>query len=138
MNELLRKRIDRHLENLPDAQGYQLLDFIEFLETKYGGDARPPTTFERISEGVEDTMRAGRLPVAAIRETMSAMDSASRLMQRLADAARSAVDEMSRPGQAPAGGAPGGVAAPEADANATPPPPSGADEGVGEEPPPPA
>ena len=96
MNELLRKRIERHLENLTDQQGYQLLDYVEFLETRYGTGARAPSTFERVTEGVEDAMRVGRLPAAAIRETMHAMDSASRLLQRLAEAGKSAVDELGR------------------------------------------
>lgn len=96
MNELLRKRIDRHLENLSDDQGYLLLDFVEFLESKYGEDVRRPSAFERISEGMENAMRAGRVPVVAIRETMNAMDKASRLMQKLADAGRSAVNELNR------------------------------------------
>jgi len=96
MNELLRKRIERHLENLTDQQGYQLLDYVEFLESKYGTGARPPSPFERVSAGVEDAMRVGRLPATAIRETMHAMDSASRLFQRLAEAGKSAVDELNR------------------------------------------
>lgn len=96
MNEMLRKRIERHLENLSDEQGYQLLDYVEFLEEKYGTAARKPTTFERFTDGVEDALRAGRLPVTAIKETMHAVDSASRLMQRLAEAGRGAVEELGR------------------------------------------
>jgi hypothetical protein len=96
MNELLRKRIERHLENLTDQQGYQVLDYVEFLESRYGTGARSPSTFERVTAGVEDAMRVGRLPAAAIRETMHAMDSASRMFQRLAEAGKSAVNELSR------------------------------------------
>jgi hypothetical protein len=96
VNEMLRKRIDRHLENLTDDHGYLLLDFVEFLESKYGEETRKPTTIERITEGVEDAMRAGRLPVAAIRETMKAMDTASRMMRKVADAAQGAVNELNR------------------------------------------
>jgi hypothetical protein len=117
MNELLRKRIERHLENLSDQQGYQLLDFVEFLESKYSTGSRTPSTFERLADGVEDAMRVGRVPAVAIRETMNAMGSASRLMQRLAEAGKSAVDELNRslattegatPGpSASAGGPPG-------------------------------
>jgi hypothetical protein len=96
MNEMLRKRIERHLENLSDEQGYQLLDYVEFLEEKYGSATRKPTTFERFTDGVEDALRAGRIPATAIRETMHAVDSASRLMQRLAEAGRGAVEELGR------------------------------------------
>jgi hypothetical protein len=96
MNELLLKRIERRLANLADDQGYQVLDYVEFLETKYGTEEREPTVFERVADGVEDAMRAGRLPVAAIRGTMSAVDTASRLMERLAAAGRSAVNELGK------------------------------------------
>lgn len=96
MNELLRKRIDRHLENLSDEQGYALLDYVEFLESKYGTAERPRSTFEKVAEGIEDALRAGRLPAAAIRETMGAVDTASRMMQRLAEAGRRAADEVGR------------------------------------------
>ena len=96
MHELLRKRILRRLENLPDQQGYQVLDYIEFLDTRYGTGDRRATPAERIGDAVEDTMRAVRLPAAAIRGTMGAVDSASRLMDRLAQAGKAAVDELGR------------------------------------------
>jgi hypothetical protein len=116
MNELLRKRIERHLENLSDQQGYQLLDFVEFLESKYSTGSRTPSTFERLAEGVEDAMRVGRVPAVAIKETMNAMDSASRLMQRLAEAGKSAVDELNRSIAATEGAAP----SPTVDAGGSP------------------
>jgi hypothetical protein len=96
MNELLLKRIERRLANLEDAQGYQVLDYVEFLETKYGTGDRPPSVLERLADGVEDVLRAGRVPAKAIRGTMGAVDSASRLMDRLAQAGRSAVDELNK------------------------------------------
>jgi hypothetical protein len=101
MNELLLKRLERRLANLSDAQGYQVLDYVEFLETKYGTGDRPPSMLERLADGVEDVLRAGRVPVKAIRGTMGAVDSASRLMERLAQAGRSAVDELNKTIKAP-------------------------------------
>jgi hypothetical protein len=96
MNELLMKRIARRLANLADEQGYQVLDYVEFLETKYAATPRDETVLQRFASGVEDTLRAGRIPVAAIRGTMKAMDSASRLMEQLAQAGRAAVDELGK------------------------------------------
>lgn len=122
MNEMLRKRIERHLENLTDEQGYQLLDFVEFLESKYGTASRQPTTFERLTEGVEDALRAGRIPAAAIRETMHAVDSASKLMQRLAEAGRGAVQELNRSLAESEGGAPAGTEDTAEGGSPTPPP----------------
>ena len=56
MDEILRKRIERKLDGLPEDKGYQVLDYIEFLESKYGTTARQPTPVERITEGVGDAM----------------------------------------------------------------------------------
>ena len=35
MHDVLRQRIMRRLETLPEMQMYQVLDYIEFLESKY-------------------------------------------------------------------------------------------------------
>ena len=106
MDEILRKRIERKLDGLPEDKGYQVLDYIEFLESKYGSTARPATPIERITEGVGDTLRAVRVPAEAIRGTMGVVDSASRMMQGLVAAGRAAVDELQRSAASPAPSAP--------------------------------
>jgi hypothetical protein len=93
MNDLLRQRIMRRLESLPDERAYQILDFIEFLESKYAERAAPGGILAKITETVEDTMRAAKLPVQAISGTASVMDSASRIMKGLAAAGQAVVDE---------------------------------------------
>lgn len=94
MDEILRKRIERKLDGLPQDKAYQVLDYLEFLESRYGSSARPPTPIERIAEGVGDTMRAARIPAQAIHGTMNAMDTAGRVMRGLMDAGKAAVDEL--------------------------------------------
>ncbi len=45
MHDVLRTRLLRKLESLPEAQVYQVLDYIEFLESKYSTPIwlpRPP------------------------------------------------------------------------------------------------
>lgn len=93
MNDLLRQRILRRLEALEDDRAYQVLDYIEFLESRYGQRAAQGGIFNRISETVEDTMRAGRLPVKAITGTMGIMDGAAKLMRGVVAAGQAAVDE---------------------------------------------
>lgn len=93
MNDLLRQRILRRLESLPEERAYQILDYIEFLESKYGERSAPSGILAKITETVEDTMRAAKLPVAAISGTASAVDSASRIMKGLAAAGQAVVDE---------------------------------------------
>jgi len=101
MDEILRKRIERKLDGLPEDKGYQVLDYIEFLESKYGTSARQPTPIERLTEGVGDTLRAVRVPADAIRGTMGVVDSAGRMMQGLVAAGRAAVEELRRSASAP-------------------------------------
>ncbi|HUO51689.1 MAG TPA: DUF2281 domain-containing protein [Gemmatimonadaceae bacterium] len=77
MNPALRDRILRKLDELPDDRGYQLLDYIEFLESKYAGKtAMSPNAFERFAEGVEDTLRAGKVSASTIAETMGLLNRA--------------------------------------------------------------
>ncbi len=94
MDEILRRRIERKLDGLPEDKGYQVLDYLEFLESKYGTTARAPTPIERITEGVGDTLRAARIPAQAIHGTMNVMDSAGRLMRGLVAAGQAAMEEL--------------------------------------------
>lgn len=75
MNESLRDRIIRHLEPLPDERGYQVLDYIEFLDSKYAPRNAPaPNPLTRFAEGVESTLRAGKVSASAISGTMNIMN----------------------------------------------------------------
>lgn len=114
MNELLRKRIERRLDALPDEQVYQALDYIEFLESKYAARAsEAPSPFQRLAETVEDTLRAGRVSAAAIKGTMDLVSAAGRIMAGLAAAGKTVVDEVAGgrkeqgPSQAAAAATPG-------------------------------
>ncbi len=93
MNDLLKQRIARALDGLSDERGYQVLDYIEFLESKYAERARPGGIFAKITETVEDTMRAGKLPIQAISGTMGLVDGAAKVMKGLAAAGHAVVDE---------------------------------------------
>jgi hypothetical protein len=93
MNDLLKQRILRALETLSDDRAYQVLDYVEFLESKYAERQRPSGILAKLTETVEDTMRAGKLPVKAISGTMGIMDSAAKVMKGLAAAGQSVVEE---------------------------------------------
>ena len=96
MDELLKKRILRRLENLPNDKAYQVLDYIEFLESKFGSRSGP-STLVKIADRVEDTLRAGRASASAIKGTRDVFDAAGRVMQGLADAGKTVVDELQAP-----------------------------------------
>ena len=94
MNDLLKQRISRLLEAATDERGYQILDFIEFLDSKYAARSQPDNLFAKLTATVENTMRAGKLPVQAISGTMSLMDSAAKVMKGLAAAGQAVVEEV--------------------------------------------
>ena len=96
MNDVMRKRILRALENLPDEVLFQVMDYIEFVEKKYGTGKEQPNPFQRFAEGVQGAMRAGKLPIDAIKGTMSVMDAAGRVVDGVAEAGKSVMGEIQK------------------------------------------
>jgi hypothetical protein len=95
MNEHLRQRILRRLEALPDDRGYQILDYVEFLETKYAERAAPSATaFTKFTDAVEDRLRAGRVSATAIAETVGLMNRAANVLNGAMQATRSIANEL--------------------------------------------
>jgi len=93
MNDLLKQRILRLLDAASDERGYQILDYLEFLDSKYAERGQPDGLLSRITATVENTMRAGKLPMQAITGTMGLMDSAAKVMKGLAAAGQAVVEE---------------------------------------------
>ena len=95
MNSTLRDRIVRTLETLPDERGYQLLDYVEFLESKYAErTSQSPNALQRFAEGVEDTLRAGRVSASTIAETMGLMNKAMGVLSGVAAAGKSVASDV--------------------------------------------
>jgi hypothetical protein len=103
MNDLLRQRILRALETLGDERAYEVLDYVEFLASKYAERTRSIGLFAKFTETVEDTMRAGKLPLQAISGTIGLMDSAAKVMRGLAAAGQAVVEEAVRAAGTPPG-----------------------------------
>ncbi len=99
MDQLLKERIIRRLDNLPNDKAYQVLDYVEFLESKFGSRSGQASTLEKLADRVEDTLRAGRVSVSAIKGTRDVLDAAGRVMQGLAEAGRTVVNELQVPAQ---------------------------------------
>ena len=96
MNDILKERLLRKLEALPEEKAYQVLDYIEFLESKYADRPAGAPAFQKVAETLEDTMRAGRVPINVIKGTMDAVGKAGRFLDGLAAAGRAAVNEVRR------------------------------------------
>ncbi|HUF28207.1 MAG TPA: DUF2281 domain-containing protein [Gemmatimonadaceae bacterium] len=95
MNEYLRDRILRKLETLSEERLYQVLDFAEFLESKYA--ERPeesPGIFTRFAEAVEDRLRAGQVSATTIAETMGLMNRAMGVLGGVAAAGKSVANDI--------------------------------------------
>jgi hypothetical protein len=96
MNEVLRQRLARQIDALPDEQAYQVLDFIEFLTSKYArGPVRAPaSSLLRFGERLEDKMRAQGVAVRAMRGALDAVSMADRVVAGISEAGRSIVREV--------------------------------------------
>lgn len=103
MNDILRDRVIRKLDLMPDDKLNQVLDFIEFLDTKYAPrNAPPPNPLTRFAEGVESTLRAGKVSANAISGTMNIMNRAVGAISEVAAAGKSvATGLMGTTGEAP-------------------------------------
>jgi hypothetical protein len=95
MHDILRDRILRRLEALPEDRLYQVLDYIEFLESKYAQRQAPsPNVLQRFAEGVEDTLRAGNLSAATVSEAMGFMSKAMGVLSGVAAAGASVASDI--------------------------------------------
>ena len=122
MNDILRERLIRKLDTLPEEKIYQILDYIDFLESKYAPKvSAAPNPLKRFAEGVEDTLRAGKMSAGAIAGTMSVMNKAVGVVTDVANAGKSVATEIAgvvssvtttKPQPAPPTGSAGPVASP--------------------------
>jgi hypothetical protein len=121
MHEILRDRILRRLEALPEARLYQVLDYVEFLESKYAERQAPaPNVLQRFAEGVEDTLRAGNLSASTVAEAMGFMSKAMGVLSGVAAAGASVASDIV--GSASAKPTTPGAASPSASSPPTTPP----------------
>ena len=95
MNDILRERLIRKLDTLPEERIYQILDYIDFLESKYAPKVTTaPNPLKRFAEGVEDTLRAGKMSAGVIGGTMSVMNKAVGVLTDVANAGKSVATEI--------------------------------------------
>ena len=90
MNDILRDRLLRKLDMMPDDKLGQVLDYIEFIDSKYAPRNAPvPNPLTRFAEGVESTLRAGKVSASAISGTISMMNKAVGAINDVAAAGKS-------------------------------------------------
>ena len=125
LNEHLRERLNRKLDALSDERGYQVLDYVEFLESKFA-ERSAGNAFTRFTEAVEDHLRAGRVSAGAIAETMGLLNKAANVLSGAVAAGKSVATDLVSAAQTvprPGGTTPGATPpSPGTGAPASPPP----------------
>lgn len=96
MNENLKSKIVGKLDILPDEHARQLLDYIDFLQSKYNRSRRAPSPFQWLAENIEDALGSVTIAGAAAKGTAQVADAAGRVMSGLVAAGRAVADELSR------------------------------------------
>ncbi len=113
MHDVLRQRLLRTIEGLPDEQIYQVLDYIEFLETKYG-ETEPVAAsgLQKFAEGLEDKLRKKAVSPNTIREAFQLISAADRVLSGVSSAGKQILSELNQALDAPPEeDAPGGAPA---------------------------
>lgn len=100
MNVYLRDKLLQKLESLSDERGYQVLDYVDFLESKYAdraqaaGAAAAGNPLSRFADAVEEKLRAGKVSASTIAETMGLMNRAVGVLNGAAAAGKSVANDL--------------------------------------------
>ena len=115
MHEVLRQRLLRRIESLPEEQIYQVLDFIEFLESKYARDLQVEASgLQKFAEGLEDKLRKKAVSPSTIREAFQLIAAADRVLSNVTAAGKQILTELGAPPADDPGARPPSAAKPPA------------------------
>jgi len=102
VHEVLRQRLMRRIESLPEEQVYQVLDFIEFLESKYARDLTTEASgLQKLAEGLEDKIRKRAMNPNNLREAFQLISAADRVLSSVSSAGRQIIDDLGSLAEAP-------------------------------------
>lgn len=97
MHDVLRQRLIRKIESLPDEQVYQILDYIEFLESKYStAGAVEASGLQKFAEGLEDKLRRKAVSPTTIREAFQLISAADRVLSGVSSAGRQILADLNQ------------------------------------------
>ena len=97
MHDVLRQRLLRKIESLPDAQIYQVLDYIEFLESKYASvDTVEASGLQKFAEGLEDKLRSRAVSPTTIREAFQLISAADRVLAGVSSAGKQILADLNQ------------------------------------------
>lgn len=102
MHEALRRRVLRRLETLPEAQLYQVLDYLEFLESRYNRGQIPDATgLQKLAEKLEDGLRKRTVNPSNLREAFQLIAAADRVLSSVSEAGKEILSELQTELQTP-------------------------------------
>ena len=97
MHDVLRQRLLRKIESLPDEQIYQVLDYIEFLESKYASTGPVEASgLQKFAEGLEDKLRRRAVSPNTIREAFQLISAADRVLSGVSSAGRQILADLNQ------------------------------------------
>jgi hypothetical protein len=96
MHDALYQRLVRKIESLPDEQIYQVLDYIEFLESKYSRTAPVEASgLQKFAENLEDKLRRKAVSPNTIREAFQLISAADRVVSSVSEKGRRMFSDLS-------------------------------------------
>ena len=96
MNSYLRDKLLQKLDSLTDERGYQVLDYVDFLESRYADRAAAAAAanpLTRFADAMEGKLRAGKVSATAVAETMGLMSRAMGVLNGAAAAGKSVAND---------------------------------------------
>lgn len=95
MNEILRKKVWRKLQALPEDKQYEVIDFIDYLSSKYASRSAPGAPpFQHFAESVHRGLRRTRASTTAVKGTMKVLGAADRVIDSFREAGRGFLSEL--------------------------------------------
>jgi hypothetical protein len=97
LSPYLRDRLVARFDTLSDERAFQVLDYIEFLESKYSRLEAPTGAaglLVKLQETVEDGLRAGKVSASSVAETLGFMQKAVGVLSGVAAAGQSVANDL--------------------------------------------
>ena len=110
MHDVLRARLLRKIESLPEEQVYQVLDYIEFLESKYAEEAPGEASgLQSFAEKLEDQLRKRTVSPSSLREAFQLIASADKILSNVTNVGKELLGDLNggpdgKRGKGPKGG----------------------------------
>ena len=115
LSPYLRDRLVARFDTLSDERAFQVLDYVEFLESKYSRLEAPSGAaglLVKLQETVEDGLRAGKVSATSVAETLGFMQKAVGVLSGVAAAGQSVASDLAGAATRAARAATGETAAP--------------------------